>query len=348
MNREGGIHRWRGVVAFCGLLVLGLFAGVFIIGTRFAWLAPLVFSPPQVWPSLLLALAMVSGWRRDIRCALALGLASVLVAWLALGWRYHGAPTNAGVSEKPALLRVLTWNQGQHYEHSAAAFIAAQRPDVIALQDAPIPVRKLQDKPEFKTFSHIIKLGEFALLSRYPILHSELVPAHVQMVAHYSRMDLVAARFVIDFNGRSVVIYSVHTMSPRYELDMLFGIQKPYPSPPPGGPSFWVQQRSVIEQLLAKLDAETLPLVVLGDWNMPPLGVIYDHMRRGRLDAHAEVGSGAGFTCPGDLWTPLTLGKPWLRIDYILTNRDWQPLSCVTESASHAQHCAVAGLVRLR
>jgi endonuclease/exonuclease/phosphatase (EEP) superfamily protein YafD len=346
---EGKCRRgWRAAIAVIGLLVASLFAGVKVIGTWLFWLAPLVYMPPQVWPLLLLSLGALSMWRRFYRLALVLGCSALVVAGLALGWPWPSVSGVTALDSDNTLLRVLTWNQGQHYDHSISDFIAQQRPDVIALQDASMPLRKLQSMAEYKVYPHITKVGEFALLSRFAITQAMLVPARVEMAGKYSRVDPDAARFEIDFHGRPIVIYTVHAMSPRYELDMLFGIQQPYPKTIRDGPSFWQQQRSVIEQLLAKMDAETLPTVVLGDWNMPPMGVIYRHITRGRQDAHATVGSGAGFTCPGDLWTPLTWGKPWLRIDYVLTTSHWQPLSCVTEPASHAQHCSVAALVRLR
>ncbi len=330
------------------IIVVALVGAILISGTRFAWIAPLVFAPPFVWPLGLVLLAVLSWLAAARGYALGLLLTAVFIAGPLLGWRSHRAVHAPLVPGTPGLLRVLTWNQGQHYTHSLAPFITQMQPDVIAYQEALAVNRQPGAAPELQPYEHIAKVGEFMLASRFPITSTALVPTATPEQASYGRYSAKAARFVIDFQGQSVVIYSLHVISPRFALDHALGIEKDTNTKLRDDSSFWPRQRAMIELLIARIEAETLPTLVLGDWNMPPLGPYYRQMTRRFQDAHAAVGQGYGFTCPGDQWTPLTLGEPWLRIDYVLCNSRWEPLECYTEEASKAQHRAVAAVLRLR
>jgi endonuclease/exonuclease/phosphatase family metal-dependent hydrolase len=111
---------------------------------------------------------------------------------------------------------------------------------------------------------------------------------------------------------------------------------------------FWQDQVMLMQQVLQHVESETLPVVVCGDWNAPPVGPLYRRMTAQLSDAHMAVGDGAGYTFPGDLWNPLTLGKPWLRLDYILCNAGCEVLRCETEAPSEAQHAAVGAVLRIK
>jgi endonuclease/exonuclease/phosphatase family metal-dependent hydrolase len=331
-----------------GLLLVGLIQAV---GTGFAWLAPLVFAPPLAWPMAFVFLAafgsLISAWR----CVVGLLLTAAFLAGPWLGWRSHRAahpPIAAAEAADAAVLRVVSWNQGQHYDHSISPFLVQMQPDVVAFQDAALVRRVAPATPGLRAYEHTTNVGEFMLASRFPILSVKLVPNLLPLASKRTHFSTEAARFCIDFHGQPVVIYSIHVLSPRFALDDALGLEKDMPYKQPGDSSFWPMQHALIEQLIAHIEAETLPTVVLGDWNMPPLGPLYRQMTRHFVDAHAQVGLGYGFTCPGDMWTPFSLGQPWLRIDYILGSPRWEPLDCFTEAGGKAQHRAIAGVLRLR
>jgi endonuclease/exonuclease/phosphatase family metal-dependent hydrolase len=113
---------------------------------------------------------------------------------------------------------------------------------------------------------------------------------------------------------------------------------------------YWKEQRVVLDGLMKRIEAETLPTLVLGDWNLPDFGPRYRRLTRNLQDAHLVGGKGFGHTFPGDLPHWAAFGQPWMRIDYVLTDKKhWRVEECRVQTASEAalsQHRAL--LVRLR
>jgi vancomycin resistance protein VanJ len=74
---------------------------------------------------------------------------------------------------------------------------------------------------------------------------------------------------------------------------------------------------------------------------MPPDGYVHRVVAWGLLDAFEQAGRGFGFTFPCDTGNPLTLGGPWLRIDYVLAGPGWHANDCRVEPDRRSQHRAV-------
>ena len=87
---------------------------------------------------------------------------------------------------------------------------------------------------------------------------------------------------------------------------------------------------------------ERRPVLVAGDFNLPDRGFLYRMFRRNMVDAHKARGRGYGYTFPGDTKNPLTLFRPWLRLDYVFAGFEWKILRCRTEPSRRSQHRAVA------
>ncbi len=93
--------------------------------------------------------------------------------------------------------------------------------------------------------------------------------------------------------------------------------------------------------LAGVLSGETRPFVALGDFNMPPDGYVHHVITAGLADCFEKAGRGFGFTFPCDTANPLTLGGPWLRLDYIIAGPGWRALECRVEPDRRSQHRAV-------
>ena len=155
------------------------------------------------------------------------------------------------------------------------------------------------------------------------------------------KTKLKSMRHVVKMEGRDIAVYNLHMPTPRFALT----------GKSEGGTvaaDHWAEQRSLIQQALERMESDPLPVIALGDWNVPARGPLYRRMTRKLTDAHAEAGIGHGFTAPGDMRGWWSLGKSWLRLDYILSSGEWEPMRCVTEPASKAQHGAVFAELRLR
>jgi vancomycin resistance protein VanJ len=315
------------------------------VGERNVTTAFLVFLPPAVWllPALpLAAAALVLHWR-------ALFVLGLTLAWYGydfMGWRPGGEREAAG-----EVLRVMSYNRGQHANQSLQPFKNATKPDLLLMQEASNRAAGYAKDPEYAEFTHTQSLGEHTLLSRYPILEAAMLSA-------LPEQSPKAVRFVIDWNGRQVAVYSVHLQTPRSPLQhhsrgaFLYGIIGV-----PGSPwaesnkklqSFWDGQIADAELILKAVQEDPLPAIVVGDFNSPHVGYIHRLIARDLGDAHDEVGQGFGWTFPGKTRNPLSAGGPWLRIDYVFYSRHWQALQCITEPDRPSQHRALTATLELK
>jgi endonuclease/exonuclease/phosphatase family metal-dependent hydrolase len=236
-------------------------------------------------------------------------------------------------------------------------------PDVMAFQEQPgLAARYLAD-PNYAEFKHGQSVGEFTLVSKYPILSNELIvistrmtPRHLvatHLIPDNRELFTVAARYVVDVGGQHTVIYNVHLPTPRETLlsyrrgGFLYGlIGIPGTSLGKKREAYqegWDQRIDLVEQLLERAKSEIEPTLMVGDFNMPSTGYCHHLVSAIFQDAHAAAGSGFGFTFPGTTGNPLALGGPWLRIDYVFADKShWSINSSLAESDRASQHRATA------
>jgi endonuclease/exonuclease/phosphatase (EEP) superfamily protein YafD len=304
-------------------------------GERF-WLSGVfLFAPPQV---LLLPLLFLTPFCLLVRARLLAFhvLALVLVVFGYMGWRWNfpPAPVDDGI-------RLVTHNAGQSNRPQFYQFVAAEKPDIVALQDARGAGPELSRK--FPGY-HIVGRGEFYLVSRFPIVQSDPVAD----VKWFNRP--AAARFELLCHDRTLILYSVHLPTPRQQLNRflsgrafadMMGDEDSARRPLTYGE--WTRARlKLAADLAAVFERETKPFIVCGDFNTPDHGIIYHTVSRHLTDSHRVSGRGFGFTFPGSTRNPLTLRGPWLRIDYAFAGRGWKPIFSAPEPGRLSQHCALA------
>ncbi len=321
----------------CLLLVWLLLSRV---GEHNVTTAFLLYLPPALWflpCALLLPPALLCARRAGL--LLLLVTAALLPGWLQLRLTSQDwtAPPAAGT------LTVLTYNRGQQGSQSLQPFKNLARPDVMVLQDAGSRAERYLQSEGYTEFSDASSVGEHTLVSRHPI---------VEAAAQGAR----AARFVIDWQGTRVAVYSVHFYTPRHALQalqgggFLYGVLGLPGTPLAEGrrqrQQFWDAQLADARDLLAAVRGETLPFIVAGDFNAPHVGRLYRLLAAEWTDAHAAAGRGFGMTFPGETRNPLSAGGPWLRIDYLFAGAGWQVDACVTEPERASQHRALAARFR--
>lgn len=357
-DREGSIFplllRWlrrvcrvMGVLAGC--LTLGVWSFLHYAGHHNPTSAFLLYLPVWLWSLPVLVMLVPTLLLDFLKSGMFLMAVALFYFFVLMGYRVDGAC--AGRSAEAAhVLRVMSYNRGQSQGTSLKPFKEATRPDVLALQDAGKRLGGYANDPAYSELSYVDGMGEFVLLSKHPIVRKDLVTLPGD--GSEGGKVTVAARFELDWSSKRVVLYSVHLPTPRPMLDAerwggflwgLLGI--------PGTrweekrltrQRYWDGKMALAEQLASMIQKESLPCIVVGDFNAPDLGPVYRLFAGDLQDGHKVAGSGLGFTFPGITRNPLALRQPWLRLDYIFADRDhWKVLCHVTEPGRGSQHRAV-------
>lgn len=343
----------RGILAMSVVYALGLcliFGSLQWVGEANITTAFLLYLPPLGWFLPVIPLLGVSLLLYQ-RVFLALCGWVLFVSFYVLDYRlgHSGVPDDG--DHEPREISVMTYNRGQHMNQSLQPFKQATRPDLLVFQDSPNRAEIFLRTPDYAEFSHGGSVGEFTLLSRYPILEKTLLP--LEAVPKQTRF----ARFVVDWQGHLISVYAVHLKSPREVLNsysrgaFLWGLlglpgtvgetkRKQYQV-------FWDEQIKDAERVLSAARHDPHPCILAGDFNAPSLGRIHRLITHEMTDTHQAAGDGFGFSFPGVTRNPLSFGGPWLRIDYIFHDPRWQTLQCITEPDRPSQHRAVVARLRL-
>ena len=306
-------------------------------GEKHWLLATLLYLPGVVWvlPALiLLPCCLVFCFRY----ALMLFAFIVGYAWLFMGYQF----SNEAIESDEGTVTLLSNNVGNNGKTTIDQFADLHEPDLMAFQEA-LPPRFYREKyPEWEVRSH----GEFAFVSRFPIIEAGVVDE-----VRWGTVG-VAARYVVELpSGGKLVVYNVHLPTRRFIMEgmrgkglasAIFGGNQGYGSQMrKQNRDFFSGQIDLVERLIARVQSESFPTVLCGDFNVPPHGIIYRRLSAAFGDAFEEKGRGYGHTFPGKTRNPLSFFRPWLRIDYAFAGNGVQFLSAEVEADRPSQHRAL-------
>jgi len=296
----------------------------------------LFFAPRLVMFSLLVALLVVSFVMRPRLALCQLGVVLVLVFW------YMNFEWSKTVAKGEGQLTAVTFNVGQSNRPQFEAFLEAEKPEVILLQDTTKTYATLLAKKMRGTV--VAADGEFAMVSRFPVRDARILAEPTWAGRP------VGMRFEVLVNDRPLVFYSIHMPTPRNELSRFIGFRgilrdfvgRPHREPGFGNYREWMAKRVELAKTVRKILAEEKsPCIVGGDFNMPDHGLIYHLFASELSDAFKDAGCGWGLTFPGSTRNPLAGFGPWLRLDYFFTGRGWRAVECRPEAGTKSQHKAV-------
>ncbi len=261
----------------------------------------------------------------------------------------------------PEALTLMTFNAGWGWTTGGdapggmAELIRREMPDLVALQEAEvtfsrraIPVRPsvyvapLVDSLDYRIHPPGNATHQLSkpVLSRFPL---DDLAEHTLRPGGDEVNELVRATFT--WQGRAAVLYNVHLRT--------FGGQKPWDDDAfrlfdftswiryarQYRDAFLIRARQ-IEQIRRMTDAETLPVLICGDFNSTPHNWGYRRMTDGLTDAFRVAGSGWGATYHQRL--------PFVRIDYVLASPEWEVTSARVAGAGLSDHRALVVGLRWR
>ena len=340
VRRVRKLHRTAFAALMVGLLVL--FALIDRVGERNVATAFLLYLPAQIWLIPVLFFAGTALLLLDWRLLAGVLAVAAGIVWFYLDWEPGAGRRGGGGRE----LTVMTFNRGQR-SGSLQPFKERHRPDLIAMQEAASSSAAYLKAEGYEDLPHGRDIGEFLLLSRFPIRDAGLVE-----IGAGGRVHPVAAWFVVDFEGVEIVVYNVHLPTPR---DQLLALRRggflrgfwPGSSQARSYQSFWDLQMLLARGIEDRVRSEKRPVLVVGDFNAPDRGRVYAGFSRFLQDSHEEAGSGFGWTFPGVTRNPLSGFGPWLRIDHQFAGADWKVLESTAETGRKSQHLAVAARYEL-
>jgi vancomycin resistance protein VanJ len=230
----------------------------------------------------------------------------------ALPWGRFAAPTGP-------VIRVLTCNVKGHYDHnrSLEELIRTTAPDIIALQGCwgSVGIRWPQGW-------HVHQEGELLVASRFSL----------------RRMSCAIPRFPPKYWPRAVLVSCTEADPQRDFCLCVLHLQSPHEGIAKMLDRHTVlkpSESSMLEEQIEDRWQETKevthwlgqcdkPLIVAGDFNMPPDSVIYRNFWSSYENAFTAAGLGFGYT----EWPRLRRLPIGIRIDHVLTGRGWRPVRC--------------------
>jgi endonuclease/exonuclease/phosphatase (EEP) superfamily protein YafD len=296
---------------------------------------PLIFFPSFLLPIIGL-LIIKKRWFTII---------SAIACILLISWLYikYFSPTPINLTNSQPRLKILSHNVGWYATQSPTLvkLIQQQKPDIIFLQE----IVKKHTKRAFTwlkaDYPYQMGTSRVGILSKYPIISSEIL--------HLAGHRETQQRAIIKFNEQEVVIYNMQATGPWLKISKKLGFLKI--------PVYKYDKRSPeIQDLVQRVERETLPVIVAGDFNMTDETQDYDRVQKVMQDSFRKSGFGFGFTWPHGWELKLLvkrsnwrLNYPVCRIDYIWYSKHWGAKSSSVLEATESDHLPVgAELVLLK
>jgi vancomycin resistance protein VanJ len=307
-------------------LLLSILAVEIFVSERHPWGTFLTYMPQQpfILPTVLLITATIL--RRRWR-TLIWNLPALTVCMLLLG---VNIPLPGGHNHG-ASVRLMTWNVNRLNRGIPAIVetIMREKPDIVCLEEVREMPTLQQSAALQRAFPdwEMVRGDDVAILSRYPITrHVPHTIANTERVILEARLDIqgtpitvIATHYVTGIDGRSLT-------------DSYFSRHE------------YLQQSSSIRatQTRSLLDIAGhagTPVLIAGDFNTPPRGIIYHTITSRYQDAFRVAGFGTGYTFPASL--------PLMRIDHIFASQNLRIVHCARIKSPASDHLPLVADVQL-
>lgn len=322
VGREQALRRWTGrlTAAYLGCMAAAL---VLLLGVGEAWWPGTLLLYAPRWPLLLplLPLGVAAAASRK-RALIPLGAAGL--AWVWWGMGYVGGGAMAERVWPVDGLVVLTWNAdgAVRDREGFRKLLAEERPDVVLLQE----FNSGEEEAFGPGWTVVRSPGGLAAAARHPISFVAELPPNA------FRRPGTAALFEVTTPHGPVRVLDVHLPTARPGLEEVLGRRRDGPAELD---AVTADQDDASETARVFAAAPPQPMVVAGDFNLPPESRVFRRHWGDLPDAFARAGFGFG-------WTKET---NWhgARIDHVLYDRSWTCYWCRVGPAMGSDHrCLIA------
>jgi len=246
------------------------------------------------------------------------------------------------VSERPVAQPYLRQTLG----HLARTYT----PDAIALQSVRV-YRRRDGLRLFHQLDTLVALGYEVEPQASAAARFDTRAALFVREARATRQDFIAlpsqrrdrhvSRTELPWQDASIAIYNVHLHSFDRNRLLVLLQQGLYRA---AFREFWAMYRrgmlrraNEARELRVRVEADSLPAIVVGDLNATPFNWEYRHLRQALDDPAADQGANWRFTWPAN--------RPWVRIDHVLATSHWRGSGAAVDPAVLSDHRAlVVGL----
>lgn len=342
-SRQRQPQAWTAtIISLCALAVLWFTQN--FLAEKYWWATLLTYLPQHAvaLPTAFLILRNAARGQLKVMTVNLAALVFITVGFLGLnvplGWMYSTTRTNVFASamanppqnsahhfstakDGAPKLRVMTYNilLGKRGLWDIAKVIKERKPDVLCLQEArsshdvPNLVPRLQHAlPGW----HLVSSEETATFSRYPIISHRCSPLP-------KFKGRVLLETVLNVNGRRVTIFNVHLGSPQMFTPMNAALAQRIKVST-------ARREAQAHFVLSQSRRIKTPLLICGDFNTPPRGLIYRDFSERFQDSFHVAGQGFGYTFNSDL--------PAVRIDYIWSSSQWDVQRCWVPRTDASDH----------
>ena len=291
------------------------------------------FIPLILFPTFLLPIIGLSILKKRWFTIISAIACILLISWLHI--KYF-SPKPINITNSQPSLKILSHNLSWYKTQSPTLFklIQKQQPDIIFLQEI-VKKNTKRTFPSLKAdYPYQIGTPPVGILSKYPIV----LKRNTHLAGHRETQQ----RAIIKFNEQEVVIYNMQATGPWIKIYKILGFIRI--------PVYKYGKRSPeIQDLVQRVERETLPVIVAGDFNMTDETQDYDRVQKVMQDSFRKSGWGFGFTWPQG-WELKFLVKrsnwrlnyPVFRIDYIWYSKHWGAKSSSVLEATESDHLPIA------
>lgn len=284
-------------------------------------------------------------WIIRLKRQMLLSLIVLLIGFNHLTSIYEFSPSKE-INESDPNISIISYNvrQFNQYEWTdqpdipgkIASFITKQDPDIISIQEYFSGEFTLADAFSYKYIDLKEKHSEFglAILSKFPIINKGTLDFSTKSNNNAIYADIVA-------QGDTLRVVNVHLQSfdVKPQLDKLEKEQskKVFLGM---GRTFVIQEQQM-ERVMDLVENSPYPVTLMGDFNNTAYSYIYKEvMSLGFQDSYKVKGNGFGRTYDFDYFP--------LRIDYILTHKELEILSCRIFDIHYSDHLPTETIVKWR